>query len=75
MRLLKVPTKLCINPASADKDVIDNIPMADLESDNASGMRTRTRMVSSHRNGMLRKINKEPYQIIVSEREQISESD
>ena len=35
MRLLKVPTKLCINPASADKDVIDNIPMADLESDNA----------------------------------------
>ena len=28
-----------------------------------SGMRTRTRMVSSHRNGMLRKINKEPYQI------------
>lgn len=37
MRLLKVPTKLCINPASADKDVIDNIPMADLESDNAFG--------------------------------------
>ncbi len=35
MRLLKVPIKLCINPASADKDVIDNIPMADLESDNA----------------------------------------
>ena len=33
----KVPTKLCINPASADKDVIDNIPMADLESDNAFG--------------------------------------
>ena len=37
MRLLKVPTKLCINPASADKDVIGNIPMADLESDNAFG--------------------------------------
>lgn len=37
MRLLKVPTKLCINPASADKDVIDNIPIADLESDNAFG--------------------------------------
>ena len=37
MRLLKVLTKLCINPASADKDVIDNIPMADLESDNAFG--------------------------------------
>ena len=37
MRLLKVPTRLCINPASADKDVIDNIPMADLESDNAFG--------------------------------------
>lgn len=37
MRLLKVPTKLYINPASADKDVIDNIPMADLESDNAFG--------------------------------------
>lgn len=37
MRLLKVSTKLCINPASADKDVIDNIPMADLESDNAFG--------------------------------------
>lgn len=37
MRLLKVPTKLCINPASADKDVMDNIPMADLESDNAFG--------------------------------------
>ena len=37
MRLLKVPTELCINPASADKDVIDNIPMADLESDNAFG--------------------------------------
>lgn len=37
MRLLKVPTKLCINPASANKDVIDNIPMADLESDNAFG--------------------------------------
>lgn len=37
MILLKVPTKLCINPASADKDVIDNIPMADLESDNAFG--------------------------------------
>lgn len=64
MRLLKVPTKLCINPASADKDVIDNIPMADLESDNAFGdAGPRTRMVSSHRNGMLRKINKEPYQI------------
>jgi hypothetical protein len=35
MRLLKVPTKLCINPESVDKDVIDNISMADLESDNA----------------------------------------
>lgn len=34
MRLLKVPTKLCINPESVDKDVIDNIPMVDLESDN-----------------------------------------
>lgn len=35
MRLLKVPTKLFINPSSADKDVIDNISMVDLESDNA----------------------------------------
>ncbi len=35
MRLLKVPTKLCINPESVDKDVIDNISMVDLESDNA----------------------------------------
>jgi len=34
MRLLKVPTKLCINPASVDKDVIDNMSMVDLESDN-----------------------------------------
>lgn len=35
MRLLKVPTKLFINPSSVAEDVIDNISMVDLESDNA----------------------------------------
>ena len=34
MRLLKVPTRLFINPSAVNKDVIDNIAMVDLESDN-----------------------------------------
>ena len=35
MRLLKVPTKLLIDPSSAGTDAIEAIPMADLESENA----------------------------------------
>lgn len=37
MRLLKVPTKLCINPAAVSKETIESIPMVTLESDNAFG--------------------------------------